>query len=158
MRTFSPRRRSPSHPPSHEDDQNYLSSSGLHPKFEKAWGSKSDWRGDEHHVDKLLVYNLALPRLVSSTAFPREQGIAGLPVHLVPATSLLYRQSQNWTLRLIGNGRPCFLESFRTKTEALVALRLLKELRHPTTGINVGSVLQYYGSKDSDLAGKDILQ
>ena len=37
MRTFSPRRRSPSHPPSHEEDQNYLSSSVLRPKFEKAW-------------------------------------------------------------------------------------------------------------------------
>ena len=158
VRTFSPRRRSPSRHPPDEEDQSYLPSTVLHPRFEKVWGSQADWQGDEHHVDKLLVYNLALPRLVSSTAFSREQGIAGLPVHLVPAASLLYRQSQNWTLRLIGNGRPCFIESFRTKTEALVASCLLKELRHPTTGIDIGSVLQYYGSKDSSLIGKDILQ
>ena len=64
---------------------------------------------------------------VSSTAFTREIGVSGLPAQLVPAATLLYKQSQNWTLQLIANGWPCFFESFRTKTEALFASCLLKE-------------------------------
>ena len=56
-------------------------------------------------------------KVMITTAFTREIGVAGLPVHLVPAAAWLYNQSQNYTLPLIANGRRCFFESFRTQDQ-----------------------------------------
>ena len=47
-------------------------------------------------------------------------------MHLVPATALLYRQSQNWTIRLIGNGRPCSLNPLGRRQKHFLLLAFSK--------------------------------
>ena len=42
----------------------------LRPTWEHAWELPHEWRPDSLHVDSTLVYNIALPRFVSSNGKP----------------------------------------------------------------------------------------
>ena len=77
---------------------------------------------------------------------PGVQGMEGLPIHLIPAAELIRKQIEKWSLRLTLNPKPwpCFLETFRTKSEALLASVLMKEIRNPISGGDLAAILQHY--------------
>ena len=121
-----------------------------------AWELPSEWRPDAMHADSSLVYNLALPRFVSSTAFTRESSISGTPTHLVPLSTLLHKQTSNWALRLLGNGKPVFVQMLRNKTDSLLCSVLCRELRNQQHGVDLQQMLKHYSDQMPEAERKDI--
>ena len=68
-------------------------------------------------LDTNLVFGLALPRQVISTAVSRANHAAGQPLQDLRLVDVLHNPAQNWFLRLLANGKACFLELFRSRHE-----------------------------------------
>ena len=79
-----------------------------------------------------------------------------MPTHLVPLTNLLHKQASNWALRLLGNGKPVFVEVFRNKTDSLLCSVRCRELRNQQHGVDLQQVFQYYSDQMPEAERKDI--
>ena len=122
-----------------------------------SWESQFDlpsaWTNNAEFLDTNLVYGLALPRQVISTAVSRANHTAGQPLQDLRLVDVLHNPAQNWSLRLLANGKACFLELFRSRQECYFSSFVSKMIRERKMDFNVllSSVAQKNGLS-SDLA------
>ena len=74
----------------------------------------------------------------------------------MPLTNLLHKQASNWALRLLGNGKPVFVEVFRNKTDSLLCSVRCRELRNQQHGVDLQQVFQYCSDQMPEAERKDI--
>ena len=122
-----------------------------------SWESQFDlpsaWTNNAEFLDTNLVYGLALPRQVISTAVSRANHTAGQPLQDLRLVDVLHNPAQNWSLRLLANGKACSLELFRSRQECYFSSFVSKMIRERKMDFNVllSSVAQKNGLS-SDLA------
>ena len=76
------------------------------------------WSSDDIYLDRQQEYKLTFPRRVIATAWSRELQIDHQPIEDVRLIDVLSRKQENWTLRLVANGRLVQYEGFRNCQEA----------------------------------------
>ena len=69
-------------------------------------------------MDRQQEYKLTFPRRVVATAWSRDLHIDHQPIEDVRLIDVLSRKQENWTLRLVANGRLVQFEGFRNRQEA----------------------------------------
>ena len=106
-----------------------------------SWESQFDlpsaWTSNAEILDTNLVYGLALPRQVISTAVSRANRTAGQPLQDLRLVDVLHNSAQNWSLRLLANGKACFLEFFRSRQECYFSSLVSKMIRERKMDFNV---------------------
>ena len=73
-------------------------------------------------------YKLTLPRRVVATAWSRDLHIDHQPIEDVRLIDVLSRKQENWTLRLVANGRLVQYEGFRNRHEAYLWSSLSRKI------------------------------
>ena len=73
-------------------------------------------------------YKLTFPRRVIATAWSRELQIDHQPIEDVRLIDVLSRKQENWTLRLVANGRLVQFEGFRNRQEAYLWSSLSRKI------------------------------
>ena len=69
-----------------------------------------------------MTYKLTFPRRVIATAWSRELHIDHQPIEDVRLIDVLSRKQENWTLRLVANGRLVQDEGFQNRQEAFLTV------------------------------------
>ena len=85
------------------------------------------WSSDEHHWDnQLSVYTrLPLRKNVKELDWSRRKGIANVPLHQVPLTSVLHRGIQEESLRHLSNGQEVQAVITHHVAEAVLANQII---------------------------------
>ena len=81
--------------------------------FETRYPIPKAWSSDDIYLDRQQEYKLTFPRRVIATAWSRELHIDHQPIEDVRLIDVLSRKQENWTLRLVANGRLVQYEGFR---------------------------------------------
>ena len=81
-----------------------------------------------HLLDRQQEYKLTFPRRVIATAWSRELQIDHQPIEDVRLIDVLSRKQENWTLRLVANGRLVQYEGFRNCQEAYLWSSLSRKI------------------------------
>ena len=93
--------------------------------FETRYSIPKAWSPDDiYYLDRQQEYN-TLPRRVVATAWSRDLHIDHQPIEDVRLIDVLSRKQENWTLRLVANGRLVQFEGFRNRQEASSGLPCL---------------------------------
>ena len=95
---------------------------------------------DDMHYDSNAVMQNVLPRLVLSTKWSRDNGYAGRDIQDIRATELAWDGLQNWSFRLLANGRyvaPEFLRSFKESVYCSAHMRALRARKADGTYLDI---------------------
>ena len=87
----------------------------------------SSFTPDEQHLD--TSQPVPLYRYVQATAWSRNTGIAGLPIHQVPLSAITRMGLQEWALRPLSQGRYTGVILTRSVAESVMCARFLHHLR-----------------------------
>ena len=79
-------------------------------------------------MDRQQEYKLTFPRRVVATAWSRDLHIDHKPIEDVRLIDVLSRKQENWTLRLVANGRLVQYEGFRNRQEAYLWSSLSRKI------------------------------
>ena len=109
------------------------------------------WHPSSSHFDTNKEYGLTLPREVESTQWSRKSQIAGTPVDEIRLVDVIPKGIQNYGVRLLANGRFVAYEMFRSRTEALVASELMKELYKQRDSVDLNKVLSQFIASGEDI-------
>ena len=83
--------------------------------FETRYPIPKAWSPGDIYLDRQQEYKLTLPRRVVATAWSRDLHIDHQPIEDVRLIDVLSRKQENWTLRLVANGRLVQYEGFRNR-------------------------------------------
>ena len=86
------------------------------------------WSSDDVYLDRQQKYKLTFPRRVVATAWSRDLHIDHQPIEDVRLIDVLSRKQENWTLRLVANGRLVQFEGFRNRQEAYLWSSLSRKI------------------------------
>ena len=79
-------------------------------------------------MDRQQEYKLTFPRGVVATAWSRNLHIDHQPIEDVRLIDVLSRKQENWTLKLVANGRLVQYEGFRNRQEAYLWSSLSRKI------------------------------
>ena len=96
--------------------------------FEARYSIPKAWSPDDIYLDRQQEYKLTLPRRVVATAWSRDLHIDHQPIEDVRLIDVLSRKQENWTLRLVANGRWVQFEGFRNRQEAYLWSSLSRKI------------------------------
>ena len=96
--------------------------------FENRYPIPKTWTPDDIYLDRQQEYKLTLPRRVVATAWSRDLHIDHQPIEDVRLIDVLSRKQENWTLRLVANGRLVQYEGFRNRHEAYLWSSLSRKI------------------------------
>ena len=96
--------------------------------FETRYQIPKAWSPDDIYLDRQQEYKLTLPRRVVATAWSRDPHIDHQPIEDVRLIDVLSRKQENWTLRLVANGRLVQYEGFRNRQEAYLWSSLSRKI------------------------------
>ena len=96
--------------------------------FENRYPIPKTWTPDDIYLDRQQEYKLTLPRRVVATAWSRDLHIDHQPIEDVRLIDVLSRKQENWTLRLVANGRLVQYEGFRNRQEAYLWSSLSRKI------------------------------
>ena len=96
--------------------------------FENRYSIPKAWTPDDIYLDRQQEYKLTLPRRVIATAWSRDLHIDHQPIEDVRLIDVLSRKQENWTLRLVANGRLVQYEGFRNRHEAYLWSSLSRKI------------------------------
>ena len=96
--------------------------------FETRYPIPKAWSPDDIYLDRQQEYKLTLPRRVVATAWSRDLHIDHQPIEDVRLIDVLSRKQENWTLRLVANGRLVQFEGFRNRQEAYLWSSLSRKI------------------------------
>ena len=96
--------------------------------FETRYPIPKAWSPDDVYLDRQQEYKLTFPRRVVATAWSRDLHIDHQPIEDVRLIDVLSRKQENWTLRLVANGRLVQFEGFRNRQEAYLWSSLSRKI------------------------------
>ena len=96
--------------------------------FETRYPIPKAWSPDDIYLDRQQEYKLTFPRRVVATAWSRDLHIDHQPIEDVRLIDVLSRKQENWTLRLVANGRLVQYEGFRNRQEAYLWSSLSRKI------------------------------
>ena len=96
--------------------------------FEARYPLPKAWSPDDIYLDRQQEYKLTFPRRVVATAWSRDLHIDHQPIEDVRLIDVLSRKQENWTLRLVANGRLVQYEGFRNRQEAYLWSSLSRKI------------------------------
>ena len=84
---------------------------------------------------------MTFPRRVIATAWSRELQIDHQPIEDVRLIDVLSRKQENWTLRLVANGRSVQFEGFRNRQEAYLWSSLSRKIFKSSADVDIARII-----------------